>query len=57
MDALVALSVVNTVWERLEGMKSSRERLGSYQSLISYDGEYWCLVEQLLREIYHPARR
>ena len=57
LDELVALSVVNTVWERLEGMKSSREGLGSYQSLINYDGEYCGLVEQLLRDIYHPARR
>jgi len=57
LDELVALNVVNTVWERLEGMKSSREGLGSYQSLINYDGEYCGLVEQLLRDIYHPAKK
>ena len=56
LDELVALSVVNTVWERLEGMKSSRAGLGSYQSL-NYDGEYCGLLEQLLGDIYHPARR
>jgi len=51
MDELVALSVVNTVWERLDEMKSSRESLGSYQSLIIYDGEFCGLVEQLLRDL------
>ena len=51
MDELVALSVVNTVWERLDEMKSSRESLGSYQSLIIYDGEFCGLVEQLLRDM------
>jgi len=56
LDELVALSVVNTVWERLEGIKTSREGLGRYQSLINYDGEYCGLVEQLLRDIYHPGR-
>jgi len=56
LDELVALSVVNTVWERLEGMKSSRAGLGSYQSLINGDGEFCGLVEQLLRDVYHPAR-
>eukprot|EP00092_Neocalanus_flemingeri_P035560 GFUD01038706.1.p1 GENE.GFUD01038706.1~~GFUD01038706.1.p1 ORF type:complete len:662 (+),score=221.66 GFUD01038706.1:35-2020(+) len=57
LDELVALSVVNIVWERLEGMKSSREGLGSYQSLLNYDGEYCGLLEQLLGDIYHPARK
>ena len=28
LDELVALTVANTVWERLEGMKSNREGLG-----------------------------
>ena len=57
MDELVALSVVNTVWERLAGLKSSKEGLSSYLSLINCDGEYCGLVEQLLRDMYHPARR
>jgi len=56
LDEVVALTVVNTVWERLEGIKASREGLGSYQSLINYDGEYCGLIEQLLRDIYHPNR-
>jgi len=56
LDEVVALTVVNTVWERLEGIKTSREGLESYQSLINYDGEYCGILEQLLKDIYHPNK-
>ena len=46
LDELVALKVVNTVWERLEGLRTIRSDLGSYQSLINYDGEFSGLLTQ-----------
>ena len=50
MHELVALSVV--CGRGLQG----QEGLSSYLSLINCDGEYCGLVEQLLRDMYHPAR-
>ena len=57
LDELVALKVVNTVWERLEGLRTIRSDLGSYQSLINYDGEFSGLLGRLLGDIYHEDRR
>ena len=57
LDELVALNVVNTIWERLEGVRMVRSDLGSYQSLINYDGEFSGLLGRLLGDIYHEDRR
>ena len=57
LDELVALNVVNTVWERLEGLRTVRAELGSYQSLINCDGEFSGLLGRLMADIYHEDRR
>jgi len=57
LDEVVALSVINIVWERLEGLKGARSELSCYQSLINYDGEQHGLLELILRDIYHQDRR
>ena len=57
LDEVVALNVVNKVWERLEAVKKCREDLGRYESLINYEGEFTGLLEQLLADLYHEDRR
>ena len=52
MDELVALAVVDTLWERLEGLRVARDGLGAFHSLIGGEGGGWGLVEQLLGEVY-----
>ena len=51
MDELVALAVVDTLWERLEGLRVARDGLGAFHSLIGGEGGGWGLVEQLLGEV------
>ena len=57
LDELVALNVVNSVWERLEGLRTVRADLGSYESLINCDGEFSGLLGRLMADIYHEDRR
>ena len=57
LDELVALNVVNTVWERLEGLRTVRADLGSYESLINCDGEFSGVLGRLMGDIYHEDRR
>ena len=52
MDELVALAVVDNLWERLEGVRVARAGLGAFHSLIGGEGGGWGLVEQLLGEVY-----
>jgi len=52
MDELVALAVVDNLWERLEGLRVARDGLGAFHSLIGSEGGGWGLVEQLLGEVY-----
>ena len=52
MDELVALAVVDNLWERLEGVRVARAGLGAFHSLIGGEGSGWGLVEQLLGEVY-----
>ena len=52
MDELVALAVVDALWERLEGLRVARDGLGAFHSLIGGEGGGWGLVEQLLGEVY-----
>ena len=57
LDEVVALNVINSVWERLEGIKESRREVGQYESLINYEGEFSSLLSQLLGDVYHDDRR
>ena len=57
LDEVVALNVVNRVWERLAAIKLARSGLGNYESLINYEGEFTGLLGQLLTDLYHEDRR
>jgi len=57
LDEVVALNVINSVWERLEGLRTVRAHLPNYQSLLNYDGELSGVLGRLLGEIYHEDRR
>ena len=57
LDEVVALNVINRIWERYDAIKSSRAELEKYESLINYEGEFTGLLSQLLSDIYHEDRR
>jgi len=57
IDEVVALNVVNNVWERLDSLKRSRSDVGRYQSFVNFEGEFNGLLSQLLTDIYHDDRR
>ena len=57
LDEVVALNVINRIWERFDAIKSSRAELEKYESLINYEGEFTGLLSQLLSDIYHEDRR
>jgi len=49
---VVALGVVDAIWERLEGVRRARSGLTSFHSLIGGDGQARGLLEQLLDQVY-----
>ena len=55
VDEVVALGVVDAIWERLEGVRRARSGLTSFHSLIGGDGQARGLLEQLLDQVAHLA--
>jgi hypothetical protein len=56
LDEVVALGVVDRVWARLEGLRTSRAGLGSFHSLVGPEGGLEGLVGQVLAGVYNPEQ-